>query len=136
MKTFKLKKMEIFESADDDITLKEIPLMDGLTINKEDEHDQWVIEAYIKREYQTFFQELAAGKDQIMIQVKITKESNPPATFITSIMNVNEIGEHINVLFIGTIVDRQKGRVKELLRKLVEEGYQGESLIDKFKELI
>lgn len=136
MKTFKLKNLEVFESVDEDITLHEIPLIDGLTVNKEDEHDQWVIEAYLESSYQTFFQELADNDDHIMIQVKITKESNAPATFITSIISINEIGEHINVLFLGSIVDRQKGMVKELLRKLVEEGYQGESLIDKFKELI
>lgn len=136
MKTFKLKKLEVFENADENITLHEIPLIDGLTINKEDEYNQWVIEAYLAPDYQAFFQELANRDDQIMVQVKITKESNAPATFITSIIGINEIGDYMNVLFLGTIVDRQKGMVRELLRKLVEEGYQGESLIDKFKELI
>ncbi|MEN1967071.1 YwpF family protein [Lentibacillus sp. N15] len=136
MKTFKLKKLEILESVDEDIILHEIPLQDGLIINKEDEHDHWLIEAFLENTYQTFFQELADKKDQIMLQVKITKESNAPATFITSIIGINEIGDYINTLFLGTIVDRQKGMVKELLRKLVEEGYQGESLITKFKEMI
>lgn len=136
MKTFKLKKLEVLESVDENIMLQEIPLIDGLTINKEDEYNQWVIEAYLDPDYQAFFQKLANHEDEIMIQVKITKESNAPATFITSIIGINQIGDRMNVLFLGTIVDRQKGMVKELLRKLVEEGYQGELLIDKFKELI
>ncbi|GGB53529.1 hypothetical protein F3157_20880 [Virgibacillus dakarensis] len=136
MKTFKLKKLEILESVEEDIIQHEIPLLDGLVINREDDLNRWVIEAYLDHTYQTFFEGLQENKDQIMIQVKITKESNAPATFITSIIGINLIGEHINVLFMGTIVDRQKGIIKDMLQELVEEGYQGESLINKFKELI
>ncbi|WP_106497809.1 YwpF family protein [Lentibacillus sp. Marseille-P4043] len=136
MKTFKLKKLEILESVDDDIIQHDIPLRDGLIINREDDENQWVLEAYLNHDYLSFFKELKDKKDQIMVQVKITKESNSPATFITSIFSINEIGTHANVLFKGIIVDRQKGIIKDMLQKLVEEGYQGESLIKKFKELI
>ncbi|MGY0692177.1 YwpF family protein [Virgibacillus sp. FSP13] len=136
MKTFKLKKLEILESVDDDIIQHDIPLRDGLIINREDDENQWVLEAYLNHDYLPFFKELKDKKDQIMVQVKITKESNSPAIFITSIFSINEIGSHANVLFKGNIVDRQKGIIQDMLQKLVEEGYQGESLIKKFKELI
>jgi hypothetical protein len=125
MKTFKLKKLEILESVDEDIIQHDIPLMDGLIINKEDDQNRWVMEAYLDYAYKTLFQELRDKEDQIVIQVKITKESNTPATFITSIIGINGIGPHINVLFMGTIIDRQKGIIKDMLQKLVEEGYQG-----------
>ncbi|WP_269412561.1 YwpF family protein [Lentibacillus daqui] len=136
MKTFKLRKLETLETVEEDIILHEIPLIDGLIINKEDDYDHWVIEAYLDRSYQAFFEDLANRGDEVMLQVKITKESNAPATFITSIVGINEIGSNTNVLFLGTIIDQQKSKVNALLRKLVEEGYQGESLINKFKEMI
>ncbi|WP_099157896.1 YwpF family protein [Virgibacillus ndiopensis] len=136
MKTFKLKALDILESNDEDIIHHEIPLLDGLIINREDDQNRWVIEAYVNHSLISFFKDLKERKDEVMIQVKITKESNTPATFITQIITVNEIGPHMNVLFMGTIIDRQKGIIKETLQKLVEEGYQGESLIKKFKEEI
>ncbi|WP_308418980.1 YwpF family protein [Virgibacillus oceani] len=136
LKTFKLKTLDILESNDEDIIHHEIPLLDGLIINREDDQNRWVIEAYVKHDLLTFFNDLKSKKDEVMVQVKITKESNTPATFITQIISVNEIGPHMNILFMGQIVDRQKGIIKETLQKLVEEGYQGESLIKKFKEEI
>lgn len=136
MKTFKLSSLEIVENENDDIVLQEIPLVDGLVINREDEQNRWVVEAFMEKSYLEGFYTLNEKDDTVMLQVKISKESNTPATFITSILSINEIGEHINVIFMGTIVDKRKGIVKDMLKKLIEEGYQGESLYKKFKELI
>ncbi|HLR68063.1 YwpF family protein [Virgibacillus alimentarius] len=136
MKTFKLKRLEIIEEKEEDIHLTDIPLIDGLTINREDEENTWLIEAYIEQAYLEFFKNLQEEKDEVLIQVKITKESNSPATFLTSIIGVNEIGSKMNVLFKGSIVDKQKDKIQEMLTALVEEGYQGEELLEKFKELL
>ncbi|ASK63666.1 hypothetical protein CFK37_16625 [Virgibacillus phasianinus] len=136
MKTFKLSSLEIVENKNDDIIQHEIPLLDGLVINKEDDQNRWVIEAFMKKAFVEDFRKLKEKDDTVMLQVKITKKTNTPATFITSILSVNEIGENINVIFMGTIVDQRKGIVKEMLKKLIEDGYQGESLYKKFKELI
>jgi hypothetical protein len=136
MKTFKLRSLEIIEDKDEDIILTDIPLISGLTINREDDENSWIIEAFIEQTYLAFFRNLKEENEEVLIQVKITKESNAPATFLTSIMSINEIGSHMNVLFKGTIVDKQKSKIQEMLTKLVEEGYQGELLLDKFKELL
>ncbi|ASN05935.1 YwpF family protein [Virgibacillus necropolis] len=136
MKTFKLSSLEIVENDDHDIILHEIPLLDGLVINREDEQDRWVIEAFMEKDNFEVFHNLKEEGDTVVLQVKITKETNTPASFITSILSINEIGDRINVIFMGTIVDQRKGIVKEMLKKLIEEGYQGESLYRKFKELI
>lgn len=136
MKTFKLKCLEIIEDKNEDIILNDIPLLDGLTINREDEENTWVIEAYTEQTYMEFFKKLKKENDEVLIQVKITKESNDPATFLTSIIGINEIGSQMNVLFSGIIVDKQKSKIQEMLTTLVEEGYQGESLLEKFKELL
>ncbi|WP_430786286.1 YwpF family protein [Virgibacillus flavescens] len=136
MKTFKLSSLEIVENKDDDIVLHEIPLFDGLIINREDEQNRWIVEAFMNRDNFELFHNLKEKDDTVVLQVKITKETNNPATFITTILSINEIGDRINVIFLGTIVDHQKGIVKDKLKKLIEEGYQGESLYKKFKELI
>lgn len=136
MKTFKLSSLEIVENQDDDIVLHGIPVLDGLVINREDEQNHWVIEAFMEKAYLEGFHKLNEKDDTVMLQVKITKDTNTPATFISSILSINEIGEQINVIFMGTIVDKRKGIVKDMLKNLIEEGYQGESLYKQFKELI
>lgn len=135
MKTFKLKGLEIMEDKENEIERKKIALIDGLVINREDAYG-WLIEAYIDSKYETYFNSIRNVKE-LMIQVKITREENDPAFFITEIVTVNEIGEKtINVLFQGEVVDHRKSRIEEMLRMIIEEGYQGESLLKKFKELI
>ncbi|APC48805.1 YwpF family protein [Virgibacillus halodenitrificans] len=135
MKTFKLKSLEILEQEGEEIKKHSIELKDGLIINREDERNQWTIEAYVDHSYLSLFNRMKEIRDEIMIQVKITKESNDYATFITSIVSINEIGSDMNVLFLGTIIDRQKSKIEEMLVKLVEQGYEGKNLIKKFKEL-
>lgn len=136
LKTFKLSSLEIVENENNDIVQHAIPLLDGLVINKEDEQKRWVIEAFMEKSYLEGFNKLNETDDTVMLQVKISKDTNTPATFITSILSINEIGDHINVIFRGTIVDHRKDIVKEMLKKLIDQGYQGESLYKKFKELI
>ncbi|WP_164217907.1 YwpF family protein [Virgibacillus sp. YIM 98842] len=136
MKTFKLKSLEVFDQKEEEIMQHNIPLLDGLIINREDDQDQWTIEAFIDKSHLSFFEKLKEEAEEIMLQVKITKESNEPATFITSIMGINEIGENMNILFVGTIVDRRINKIEEMLTSLIEKGYQGNDLLEKFKDLI
>src|SRR5690625_2229147 len=103
MKTFKLKALEIIGNKDEDVTQYNITLIDGLIINREDEESQWIIEAYTTRNYLDYFKKLQSENDEIMINVKITKESNDPAIFITSIIGINEIDTQMNVLFKGIV---------------------------------
>ncbi|WP_067730090.1 YwpF-like family protein [Oceanobacillus damuensis] len=134
MKTFKLKKLEVVDH-NDEIDQKSIPLLDGLIINREDDNSQWLIEAYIEKSNYDYFNRIYENKEEIMVQATITKETNEPATFITTVLGVNEIGDHMNVLFIGKIIDSRKSIVEELLTDLINQGYQGKELLKKFKEL-
>lgn len=136
MKTFKLKALEIIGNKDEDVTQYNIPLIDGLIINREDEESQWIIEAYTTRNYLDYFKKLQSENDEIMINVKITKESNDPAIFITSIIGINEIDTQMNVLFKGIVVDQRNSKIEQVLKTLIDEDYQGEALLKKFKELI
>ncbi|MFD2043923.1 YwpF-like family protein [Ornithinibacillus salinisoli] len=136
MKTFKLQSLQIIENVADEIVKHPVPLHDGLIINREDEANRWLIEAYVEATYKDFFTELSNNNEEIMVEVVITKEDNAPATFITSIIGINDIGGHINVLFLGNIVDKQKSKIEEMLSDLIDKGYQGEELLTTFKKLI
>lgn len=135
MKTFKLKHLEVMANDDEGIARRKVELYDGLVINREEELG-WLIEAFIPHENLTYFKEIEET-DELMIKVKITRPDNDPAFFITKIVSVNEISdEKINILFSGKVVDHRKSKIEDMLKMIIEEGYQGESLLAKFKELI
>ncbi|MGP4075014.1 YwpF-like family protein [Halobacillus sp. K22] len=134
MKTFKLISLDIIEEKHEDITQRRIKLLDGLIINREDDHGRWIIEAYVDQSYQDFFQSMCTNNEEIMVQVKITKPSNQPATFLVTPIDTNVIGDHINVIFMGSIVNRQQEQIEKTLRQLMDEGYQNEELLAAFKK--
>lgn len=136
MKTFKLKSLIVLDQQKNDITQYTIPLIDGLIIDREDNDNQWVIEAYVHQAYEKYFMNLRKKQNEIMLQVKITKEDNDPAFFQTKIIGMNTIGQNINVLFKGTIIDRRQNKFEELVKKLIEKGYYDEGLLLKIKNLM
>ncbi|WP_042145155.1 YwpF family protein [Paucisalibacillus sp. EB02] len=136
MKTFLLKSLQIVDSQNEEIVKTDIDLLDGLIINREDDNNTWLIEALLDKNYLEFFKDVQEKKEQVMIEAKITKLTNAPATFITSIDSINKIGKHINIMFMGKIIDKRNSKIEEMLSKLIEKGYEGEELLDKFKKLL
>jgi hypothetical protein len=134
MKTFKLISLDIVEEKHEDITQRRIKLEDGLIINREDDRGRWVIEAYVDESYRDFFETMKEKEEEIIIQVKITKQSNRPATFLVKPIDVNMIGDRMNVIFMGTIIDRHQEQVEWVLKQLMDEVYQGEDLLEEFKK--
>lgn len=135
MKSFKLVSLEVMGNEEDNIAHRKIHLHDGLVINREDEHG-WLIEAFMDNEHLDFFRHHHQA-EEVMLKAKITRTDNDPAFFITEIVSVNEItNEKINVLFQGDVIDHRKSKIEEMLKMIIEEGYQGESLLRKFKELM
>jgi len=133
MKTFKLKALKIIENQADVLNETDIGLIDGLIINKEDEKQTWVVEGYIDKSYWPYFTDLQQRRKQILIQAKITSETNEPAVLITSIIDLNELGREMNVVFMGNIVDHRKHQVEKQLKELIDQGFHGEELLEKFK---
>jgi|SRR5690606_26891370 len=136
MKTFLLKALQIVESQNEEIVKTDIDLLDGLIINREDDNNTWLIEALLDKKYIEFFKEMKEKQEQVMIEVKISKLTNAPATFITSIDSINKIGKHINVMFMGKIIDKRNSKIEEMLSELIEKGYEGEELLIRFKKLL
>src|SRR5699024_3788553 len=113
MKTFKLMGLEVMGNEHDGVEQKAVTLIDGLVINRED-NNGWLLEAYVDEQYLSYFEKLVDIKE-IMLQVKITREENDPAFFITEILSINEISEQkINVLFGGRVIDHSKSRVEDM----------------------
>lgn len=132
MKTFKLRKLVVLD-YDKGLEGTEVELIDGLIINREDDYDTWLIEGFIHCTYWDYFED--KKDEELMVQATITKETNEPASFITKMTEMHEIGEQMNVMLMGKIIDKQKKDVEQLLTTLVEDGYEGEQLIQKFKEI-
>lgn len=134
MKTFKLINLKVVESNDEDLIHTEIPLADGLIINREDDDNSWVVEAYTSQVYMDYFKQMQ--EQEVMIQVKISKESNDPAVLLSSINEVNEIGSKMNIVFMGTIIDQRQSKIEGVLEKLVGDGYEGKELLAQFKKIL
>jgi YwpF-like protein len=134
MKTFKLKSLQVIESENEEISKKEITLVDGLIINREDDKSNWLIEAFLEVDYLDYFNELRQRQEQVLVEVRISKDTNDPATFITTIDSLNNINDYISVILTGTIVDKRKSKIEEMLGELIEQGYQGEELLERFKK--
>ncbi|PKR78448.1 hypothetical protein CEY16_01440 [Halalkalibacillus sediminis] len=133
MKTFKLISLEVLEKYGDELQSKEIDLFDGLIIDREVDSKRWLIECYIPKKNMEFFKEKKSKNQEIVVQVRITKQTNPKATIVAMVRDVNEIEEHMNVILMGNMVNREREQVEKMLQELIEAGYQGESLLNKFK---
>lgn len=120
----------------EDIKKESISLIDGLIINREDENNQWILEAYLDRKYKEFFLEYLQNEDDLVLEAKITKSTNQPAVFLVKVIDINDIDENFNVLFKGEIVDHRKDQVEQMLKKLIEEGHQGDELLIQFKKRV
>ncbi|WP_080843861.1 YwpF-like family protein [Cytobacillus gottheilii] len=127
MKTFKLVSMQVVEED----KLTDIELDDGLIINKEDEQSTWLLEAYINSQYRDFFQQ--KSDQELVVQVVISKKENDPAAFVTTILSINELENHISILFKGQLKRSRNDFAEILLQELLTQGLSGEELINEFK---
>lgn len=129
MKTFKLISLQII----DDSEALDITLHDGLIINKEDERNRWLIEAYVGANYHDFFTKLLQSKKETPAQVVISKKENDPASFTTRVLSVKKIDGRLSVLFEG-FLKRSKNYAELLLSDLIDKGLSGEELLSEFRE--
>ncbi|MHA6252031.1 YwpF family protein [Oceanobacillus sp. CAU 1775] len=136
MKTFKLKKIEIVDYDAAPYKANDVPLIDGLIINREDNDHNWLIEAFVEKEYMEYFKQIQATHDELIVHVKITTELNEKATCLSKIIGIKEIGDRMNVLFLGKMIDQRTTKLEAYLQELVEEGHKGDVLLEKFKEKI
>ncbi|WP_018706555.1 YwpF-like family protein [Siminovitchia fordii] len=133
MKTFKIVALQI---VDDHLETKNIPLTDGLIINKENEEGSWIIEAYVDNRFQSYFESIHEKGEPFEIRVIITHAANDPAPFTVSIHSIKQVKDHISVLFIGRLSKRRNEYLELLLADLIKEGLSGEELLKEFRARI
>ncbi|HSU79850.1 MAG TPA: YwpF family protein [Candidatus Angelobacter sp.] len=130
MKSFKLYSLDVV----DDGNSVEIPLVDGLILNKEDEHSTWLLEAYTNLSLYDYFKKISEEDRDIILEAVITKKENAPAYFQTKISSLIRFEEHISVLFQGQLRRNKSDYSELLLDSLIEKGFKGPELLKEFKE--
>lgn len=130
MKSFKLVAMEIVEDGNS----VEVPLEDGLIINKENESSTWLLEAYSNLTLYDYFKNIQDESREVIVQVIITKRENDPAFFQTKIVTLNKFENHISILFEGQLRRNRSDYSELLLDSLIEKGLGGQALLTEFKD--
>ncbi|MEH7074306.1 YwpF family protein [Neobacillus drentensis] len=130
MKSFKLYSLDVVEN---DTTI-EIPLVDGLILNKEDERSTWLLEAYTDLSLYDYFKKIFEEDRDIIVEAVITKKENAPAYFQTKICSLNKFEQHISVLFEGRIRRNKSDYSELLLESLLQKGFEGPALLSEFRD--
>lgn len=137
MKTFKLCSLAVLfddkKNYDSELKGKNIPLVDGLIINKEEARKNWLLEAVVEEEWANFFQQHLKDGQQFMAEVTITRKTNDPATLVCKVRSINKLINHFSVHLDGILVVKKDDLSDMLLRNLINEGYEGEELYAEFK---
>lgn len=129
MKTFKLISLQIIKKTG----LKDIKLIDGLIINKEDEQNNWLIEAFTDVMYYDFFHNLFDKDASFSVQTVITKLENDPAPFEVTICSVQKMNGRMNIVMEGKLSKSRNEYAEFILQELVANGLSGEELLSAFK---
>lgn len=137
MKTFRLCSLTILfdEPPQEDTTVKgtEIPILEGLIINKEEAEKNWLMEAIVEKNWATYFHEYVNNKQTLLAEVTITKRTNDPATLYCHVNDVHELEEHLSIHIEGRLVATKEDLSDMLLRNLLDEGFTGEELYTEFR---
>jgi len=111
-----------------------VTFIDGLVIDREDDKDYWLIEVYMVKDYLELFQTLT-NYDEILVKVKISKESNDPAYFITKVIKITPIIDDFTALLRGKLIKSQTKDVTTSLNELITVGYDRRTIFSKLKEM-
>lgn len=137
MKTFKLCSLTLLmdeqSTADQEMKTKEIPLVDGLIINKEEVGKAWLIDAVIEEEWRSLFETYQKDRESFMVEVTITKRTNDPATLVCDVKGINDLESHVSLHLDGTLVVKQDDLSDQLIRNLIDEGFEGEALYEEYR---
>lgn len=129
MKTFKMLSLAVVEGE----RLEDYPLHDGLIINQENSQRSWVLEMLVDQKHETKFIGMKESGKVYDVKVVISYPGNEPATFEVIIHAVKQIGDHVSVLMKGTLKRARRKYAETLLSELLEDGFEGQDLLDRFE---
>ncbi|TXC85940.1 hypothetical protein FS935_19120 [Metabacillus litoralis] len=136
MKTFKLVNLMMGQEgvSKDEVSPKEIPLEDGLVLNREDGENSWLIEALVPKKFDSYFQKLLEAETKEKVYVTISKKTNTPAQILARVKTIVPLDDHISVLLDGRLLTSKPIHdPEELLQSLMDQGLTGEALMKEFK---
>lgn len=129
MKTFKMLSVGIVN----DDRLQDFPLVDGIIINQENSHHLWILEMFIDKEHQVFFDKWKNEEVLLEAKVVISYPENEPAAFRVTVESVKQIGDNISVLLKGRLKRARAQYAEQLLEELIGEGLEGDDLLSRFE---
>ncbi|WP_102344826.1 YwpF family protein [Bacillus sp. Marseille-P3661] len=135
MKTFRLCSLTIYVKTDEKTTAHEIPLEDGLIINKEDQGDHWLLEGLLSKDYKEFFDVLKEKAEPLLVEAAITSKDNRPASFVATVRETKSIEDRIQLLLDATRIIRKENFSDIILKDLIDKGITGEDLMSEFKRM-
>lgn len=131
MKTFKLISLQVVE----DEGFRDIELVDGLMINKEDEKQSWLIEVFTTPSYQDLFEKALQNQQEFIARAVISKKENDPVSFHINVRSVKKLESNVSIMLEGTLKRTSRRNYAEaLLQELLEKGLNGDILLKEFKE--
>ncbi|MBU9721393.1 MULTISPECIES: YwpF-like family protein [Bacillaceae] len=137
MKTFKLCSLAVLfddeQNHSSENRGKDIPLVDGLIINKEEARKNWLIDAVVTPDWKSFFEDYLQNEQQFMAEVTITRKTNDPATLVCDVKGIRDLHDNVSIHLDGTLVVKKDDLSDMLLKNLIDEGYEGEALFQEFK---
>ncbi|APH03425.1 YwpF family protein [Bacillus weihaiensis] len=135
MKTFKLVDLKLRFDEEKEAPPEEIPLIDGLVVNREDGENSWLIEALIPDNFQSYFQTLLDADEKKKVFVTISKKTNAPAQILARVKTITPLEPNISILLDGRLLtSRPVHDPAELLQTLMEQGLAKEGLMVEFKK--
>lgn len=133
MKTFKLISLQI---VSEERAFIDIELTDGLIINKEDDNNTWILEAFVADSQFSTVEQLVTPGKEVYVQAVITKKDNDPAAFKTVVNTLKKVDGHVIILLEGHLQKTRSKYAELLLQDLIRQGIGGDALIEQFKEKI
>ncbi|HEY4578854.1 MAG TPA: YwpF family protein [Savagea sp.] len=131
MKTFKMVSIQLIQEN----SYWEVPLIDGIMMNLENEERIWLMELYLSREHRPYFEMLSLAEQNFEARVIISYPDNEPAAFYVNVLDMKNIGEdQYAVLLRGQLKRMRSQYAEQLLAELIAEGIEGEDLVERFEK--
>ncbi|MDQ0298475.1 hypothetical protein J2S78_000883 [Salibacterium salarium] len=134
MKTFRLVTVQLLLMQDEQIITHDVPLEQGLIINREENDKSWLIEAVVPKNQETFFQDKQQREQMLVLEVIITDRHNDPALMTGTIRNVVMLNESVSVMIDAKMAANKDDISNLILEGLIEDGYTGDALLKEFSE--
>ncbi|HIW13557.1 MAG TPA: YwpF-like family protein [Candidatus Salinicoccus stercoripullorum] len=130
MKSFKIVEVKIEREGNFII----LDLIDGIIINKEISEDSWLLEISTSPDFKDILEPYV--EQEVDLLVTITRPTNEPARFKGIFNEMNEIDNAISLIFTGDIIAQNPNYAENLLAQLIDEGFEGEELLNEFTAMM